>query len=76
MAVVTFRTDEQTDEALAMLTADGTSVSEAIRRALADALRQERRRQMREEALRDMADPEYVAESRRLLEEMEQLRAR
>ena len=76
MAVVNFRTDEPSDRALAELTADGSSVSDAIRRALVDAVRLRRREQMRRESLEASADPHDVAESRQVLAEMESLRAR
>ena len=39
MAVVNFRTDERSEQALAELTADGSTVSDAIRQALVDAVR-------------------------------------
>jgi len=75
MTVVTFRTDESADQALAELTADGSSVSEAIRRALVDAVRLRRREQMRRESLEASADPLDVAESRQVLRDMEAARA-
>jgi hypothetical protein len=75
MAVVNFRTDERSERALAELTADGTTVSEAVRRALVDAVRLRRREQMRRESLEANADPTDLAESRRVLEEMDELRA-
>ena len=75
MTVVNFRTDEPTDRALAKLTADGSTVSDAIRRALIDAVRLRRREQMREESLDLAADPADLAESRRVLKEMDDLRA-
>jgi hypothetical protein len=75
MAVVNFRTDERSEHALAELTADGTTVSEAIRQALVDAVRLRRREQMRRESLEASADADDLAESRRVLEEMDELRA-
>ena len=39
LAVVNFRTDERSEQALAELTADGSTVSDAIRQALVDAVR-------------------------------------
>ena len=39
MAVVNLRTDERSEQALAELTADGSTVSDAIRQALVDAVR-------------------------------------
>jgi hypothetical protein len=76
MAVVNFRTDERSEHALAELTADGTTVSEAIRQALVDAVRLRRREQMRRESLEASADADDQAESRQVLEEMDELRAR
>ena len=75
MTVVNFRTDEPTDRALAELTADGSTVSDAIRRALIDAVRLRRRDQMRRESLDLAVDPADLAESRRVLKEMDDLRA-
>lgn len=76
MAVVKLRTDERANLALAELTADGSSVSDAIRRALVDAVRLRRREQMRRESLQASADPLDVAESRQVLREMEGARSR
>jgi len=75
MPVVNFRTDEQSERALAELTADGSSVSEAVRQALIDAIRLRRREQMRLESLEVASDPKERAESRRVLEELDELRA-
>ena len=75
MPVVNFRTDPPSEQALTELTADGTSVSEAIRQALVDAVRLRRREQMRRESLEASADPADLAESRNVLTEMEELRA-
>ena len=75
MAVVNFRTDEPTDRALAELTADGSTVSDAIRQSLADAVRQRRKEKMREESAALANDPTDRAESRRVLEAMDELRA-
>ncbi len=75
MPVVNFRTDEPSERALAELTADGASVSEAVRRALIDAVRLRRREQMRRESLQAANDRDDVAESRRVAEEMDDLRA-
>lgn len=76
MAVVNFRTDERADRALAELTADGSTVSDAIRQALVDAVRLRRREQMRRESLEASHSAEDLAESRAVLQEMEELRAR
>ncbi len=75
MAVINFRTDERSEWALAELTADGASVSEAIRQALVDAVRLRRREQMRRESLEVFHDPEDLEESRRVRAEMDELRA-
>lgn len=75
MAVVNFRTDEQSDRALAELTADGSSVSDAVRQALVDAVRLRRREQMRLESLEVSSDPAELQEMRRVLAEMDELRA-
>jgi hypothetical protein len=75
MRVLTFRTDTASEKALAELTADGASVSEAIRRALLEAARQRRRAEMRRQAEALALDPEDLAESRAILAEMETLRA-
>jgi hypothetical protein len=75
MTVVNFRTDERTDQALAELTADGSTVSDAIRQALVDAVRLRRREQMRRESVELAADSADLAESRKVLKEMDELRA-
>jgi len=75
MAVVNFRTDERAERALAELTADGSTVSDAIRQALVDAVRLRRREQMRRESLEVSGDPADVAESRQVIAEMDELRA-
>ena len=75
MAVVNFRPDERAERALAELTADGSTVSDAIRQALVDAVRLRRREQMRRESLELLNDPDDRAESKAVLQEMDQLRA-
>jgi hypothetical protein len=75
MALVNFRTDERSDRALEELTADGSSVSDAIRQALVDAVRLRRREEMRRESLALARDPADLAESRLVLKEMDELRA-
>ncbi len=75
MAVVNFRTDERSERALAELMADGSTTSDAIRQALVDAVRFRRREQMRAESLEVMNDDDDRAESRRVLMEMDELRA-
>lgn len=73
--MVNFRTDEASERALAELTADGSTVSEAIRRALVDAVRLRRRELMRAESSRLRDDADDRAESRRVREDMDALRA-
>ena len=75
MAVEHFRTDEASGRALAELTAEGSTVSEAIRRALVDAVRLRRRELMCAESLRLLDDADDLAESRRVREDMDALRA-
>ena len=75
VAVLNFRTDERSEKALAELMSDGSSASEAIRQALVDAVRLRRREQMRAESRALMNDEADRAESRRILTEMDELRA-
>lgn len=75
MAVVNFRTDDRSERALAELTSDGSTVSDAIRQALVDAVRLRRREQMRRESLEASQDSGDLAESRQVLTEMDELRA-
>jgi hypothetical protein len=75
MPVLNFRTDERSERALAELMADGSSASDAIRRALIDAVRLRRREQMRIESLEMMNDEADRAESRKVLAEVDDLRA-
>lgn len=75
MAVLNFRTDERSERALAELMSDGASASDAIRQALVDAVRLRRREQMRLESLALMNDKADRAESRKVLAEMDELRA-
>jgi Arc/MetJ-type ribon-helix-helix transcriptional regulator len=59
---ITFRTDEETEHALDVLTSEGTSRSAAIRQAVLEAAsRHERATQMRREVLRmDLGQPDGV----------------
>ncbi|MEI2639378.1 MAG: hypothetical protein V9F03_10330 [Microthrixaceae bacterium] len=75
MPVLNFRTDERSERALAELTADGSTTSEAIRQALVDAVRFRRREQMRAESIEVINDKSDREESRRVLAEMDELRA-
>ena len=75
MAVLNFRTDERSERALDELMADGSTRSDAIRQALVDAVRLRRRERMRAESLEVLNDQNDRAESRRVLADMESLRA-
>jgi hypothetical protein len=75
MRVLNFRTDEPSERALAELMADGSTASDAIRQALLDAVRLRRREQMRLESAELMNDEADRAESRKVLSEMDELRA-
>jgi hypothetical protein len=75
MTVVNFRTDERSERALSELMSDGSTASEAIRQALVDAVRLRRREQMRTESYELMNDKEDLAESKRVLADMDEIRA-
>lgn len=75
MASITFRPDPESERALRELTADGTSTSTAIREALISAARERARQRLRDEAVALAADPEDAAEIRRVLADMEPVRA-
>ena len=62
-------------ENLAILTADGTSPTHAIRHALEIAARNKRQEDLRADAARLAANPEYQAEIRAVREELDELRA-
>jgi hypothetical protein len=72
---ITFRPDEDAERALAVLTADGTAVSAAVRSALIDAARNRARQRLRAEAEALAADPDDRAEAAQVLRDMETLRA-
>ncbi|MBU1587747.1 MAG: hypothetical protein KKH51_07345 [Actinobacteria bacterium] len=74
MTVVNFRTDADAQRALDELTADGTSISAAIRQALLDSVVMRKRDRMRRESLELVDDAADLAESRAILAHMEQLR--
>ncbi|QDO87512.1 hypothetical protein FNH13_03480 [Ornithinimicrobium ciconiae] len=57
MAIVNVRISGEAERALQQLTADGTSTSEAVRRALIEAVALRRRRAMLDDARLAMADP-------------------
>lgn len=75
MSSITFRPDPESERALRELTADGTSASAAIREALISAARARAQQRLRTEALALAADPDDVAEMRRVLADVEPLRA-
>lgn len=68
-------TDDASERALTELTADGSTVSETIRRALVDAVLLHRRGLMRAESSRLRDDAEDLVESRRVRADMNALRA-
>lgn len=72
---ITFRTDEDTQRALAALTADGTPVSKAVRSALIEAARARAGQALRAEASVLAGDEGDRAEAARVLRDMETLRA-
>lgn len=72
---ITFRPDEDARRALAVLTADGSSVSTAVRAALIEAARLAAQERLRAEAAALAADPLDRAESAQVLRDMETLRA-
>lgn len=74
-ATITFRPDDEARLALDELTADGTPVSTAVREALMAAAARHARDRLRDEALALALDPDDRAESTRVLEDMETLRA-
>ncbi len=72
---ITFRPDEDTSNALAVLTSDGTPVSAAVRAALIDAARRKAAASIRAEAEALAADEADRAEAAQVLRDMETLRA-
>lgn len=72
---ITFRPTVEDAKNLAALTADGTSLTHAIRHALEVAAREKRQADLRADAERLMADPEYLAEVQAVREELDGLRA-
>lgn len=72
---ITFRSDDDTSNALAVLTRDGTPVSAAVRAALIDAARRKAADSIRSEAEALAADEADRAEAAQILRDMETLRA-
>ena len=73
---ITFRPTAEDTENLAILTADGTSPTRAIRSALALAAHQKHQADLRADAARLAANSEYQAEIRAVRDELDELRAR
>ena len=72
---ITFRPDEDTSNALAVLTRDGTPVSAAVRAALIDAAKRKAAASIRAEAEDLTADEDDREEAAQVLRDMETLRA-
>jgi hypothetical protein len=72
---ITFRPDDDTSKALAVLTRDGTPVSAAVRVALIDAARRKAAASIRAEAEALAADEADSSEAAQVLRDMETLRA-
>ena len=72
---ITFRPDEDTERALAVLTADGTPVSAAVRTALIETARRHAERHIHAEAAALANDGADRAEAASVLRDMETLRA-
>lgn len=75
MSTLTIRTDDAVERALEHLTDEGLSRSQAVRQAILDAERNQRRARLRAEAEQLRNDPDDVAAARELNEEMEAIRA-
>jgi predicted transcriptional regulator len=75
MSTITFRADDEVDQALADLTSGERDRSQVIRDAILAAWRLRRDDLLRAEATSLAADPEDQAEARAVLTDMESLRA-
>ena len=75
MSTLTIRTDPEVERALAALTSEGKSRSEAVRSAILQAERAHRRARLRAEAEALRNDTEDVAASHALAAEMDAIRA-
>jgi Arc/MetJ-type ribon-helix-helix transcriptional regulator len=71
--MVSLRLDDEATKALAVLTKDGTSRSDAIRDALLIAARRRRSEELRAAAEAAAADPADLAEAKAVLEFMESM---
>jgi len=72
---ITFRPDDDALRALAVLTRDGTTVSNALRSALIDAARLRAQDKLRTESAALAANEQDRAEAAQVLRDMETLRA-
>ena len=72
---ITFRPDSEVERALALLTSDGTTTSEAIRAAIVASAQRHAGMRLREEAAALTADESDRAEAARVLQDLETLRA-
>lgn len=72
---IAFRPDAESEQALSLLTRDGSTNSAAIRRALIETARQEGRATLLDEASTVAGDESDREEARRVLADMEHLRA-
>ncbi len=72
---MTIRTDEEIERALAALTRDGRSRSDAVRAAIMLAYREERAAQLRAEAEAAADDPDDLAEIRTIRSELDTIGA-
>lgn len=75
MTTITFRADNEVDEALAALTSGDRDRSQVIREAILAAWRLRQAEQLRAEAEAVATDTDDVAEARAVLADMESLRA-
>ena len=74
-APITFRPDSVVEAALARLTADGTTVSDAVRTAIVEAATRHAEHALRAEAEALAADAGDRAEAAQVLRDLETLRA-
>jgi hypothetical protein len=72
---ITFRPTSEDTRNLAVLTADGHSPTQAIRHALELAAHEKHQADLRADAARLAANPDYQAEVQAVREELDELRA-
>ncbi|OYN84016.1 hypothetical protein [Parenemella sanctibonifatiensis] len=73
-ATISFRPDDETTRALNTLTADGTTISTAVRTAIVEAAARHAKQRLRAEAKSLAADPDDRAEAAQVLHDLESLR--